>query len=460
MKKYDLIVVGAGSGGCAISKVAAEKGLSVLLLDMRKKEEIGLKLMYDTIRPAAFTTLNIPFPEGKEFDMSMTTLRVFSPNRKYFFDAHVEGTLSYRHYLGQRLLDYALKAGTELVSEAEVKEAIIKDGYVVGVKYSHEGKDIEAYAKVVCDASGVRAVVRDKLPEEIYQKEKLIMEDTVMAYREIHDLLKPCFYSPDHDFKGWYCTLRNRGYFWVVPQAKTQADIGCGIPMFKENPTPEKITEDYVAEPANAELYGKKIYAKGTGPTPKIAMRADQPLLVANGFVVVGEAAWQVSTNSGFGVHGSIIAAKLAAETIAEAIDKGDVSKEGLWKYNVDWKRTEGATRAFADGIRILIQNTTEDDLNTLIRCKVLGGKEFGDLWSDKSFRYNFGDMINKFFHGIGHISLLLRLFKSYKQAVKIEKLYKAFPEEASGFDEWNNKRKATYQKLFDILKLDRKLSA
>jgi len=458
---YDLIVVGAGSGGCATAKVAAEQGLKVLLIDKRKKEEIGDKLTFDTILPNAFTTLGIPFPEGKEFDMKMTKLRVFSPNRRYFFDAFIDATLTHRHLLGQRLLKCALDAGTELMPDVDVTGPVIKDGFVVGVQYkASDGNTAEVRAKVVCDSSGIRAVVRDKLPKEIYNGEKLVREDTVVTYREVRDLLGTCFHSPDHDFPGWYCTLQNHGYFWVVPENKTQANIGCGIPMFADNPTPEKLTEDYLNETEHIALYGKTAYAKGTGPTPRIPMRADQPILVANGLVLVGEAGWQVATNSGFGVQGSIVAGKLAAETIADAIRNGDVSKKGLWKYNVAWKREQGAIRAFADGIRFLVQSFTHDELNILIRTKVLGGQEFGNLWSDRTFRYSFKDMVVKFFCGIGHIPLLLKLFSAYRLCVKLEEIYRAFPDTVEGFEAWNDKRKATYKELFQVANIKRELSA
>jgi flavin-dependent dehydrogenase len=91
--KYDLIVVGAGSGGCATAKVAAEQGLKVLLIDKRKKDDIGNKLTFDTIPVYAFEALGIPVPEGEELDMRMLKLKVFSPNRKHSFEANLDGYL-------------------------------------------------------------------------------------------------------------------------------------------------------------------------------------------------------------------------------------------------------------------------------------------------------------------------------------------------------------------------------
>jgi hypothetical protein len=106
------------------------------------------------------------------------------------------------------------------------------------------------------------------------------------------------------------------------------------------------------------------------------------------------------------------------------------------------------------------VQNLTHDELNILIRTKLLGGQEFGNLWSDRTFRYSFKDMVVKFLCGIGHIPLLLKLFSAYRLCVKLEEVYRAFPDTVDGFEAWNDKRKATYKKLFQVANIDRELSA
>lgn len=449
---YDLIIVGAGSGGCATAKIASEKGLRVLLVDKRKKEDIGDKLTYDTIPAYAFKELDIPYPEGKELDIKMEKLKVFSPNRKHNFEAPLDAYLAHRRLLGQRLLKYALDAGAELLSEADVINPLVEGDFVVGVRCRlADGSEKELRSKVTCDASGIRAVVRDALPDQIYKGEEIRPEDTVKCYREVRDLIGTCDYTPPSDYPGWYCILQNRGYFWIVPEGDGEANVGCGLPMFAGNPDPKDVTIDFCDE--HPEIFGEEIYGKGTGPTPFIPMRADQPELVANGLVLVGEAGWQVATNSGFGVPGSIVAGKLAAGVVASAVEKGDASREKLWEYNVQWKRGQGAVRAFTDGIRLLVQYMDQDELNELVRLKLLGPKEFSYLWRDETFRYNVFELAAKLFKGIGRLPLLLKIFRAYLTCVKIEKIYQRFPEDVGGFDAWKRRRDGAYKKLFKIVK-------
>lgn len=449
---YDLIVVGAGSGGCATAKVASEKGLSVLLIDKRKREEIGDKLTFDTIPAYAFRELDIPFPEGKELDMKMEKLKVFSPDRKHSFEAPLDAYLAHRRLLGQRLLKYALDAGAELLAEADVVSPIVDGKSVVGVKCRlADGSERELRSKVTCDASGIRAVVRDALPKDVYRGEDIRPEDTVKCYREVRDLIGECDYTPPADYPGWYCILQDRGYFWIVPEGDGETNVGCGLPLFAGNPDPKDVTIDFINE--HPDIFGEEIYGKGTGPTPFIPMRADQPELVANGLVLVGEAGWQVATNSGFGVPGSIVAGKMAAGIVAKAVEAGDASRERLWEYNVEWKKGQGAVRAFTDGVRLLVQYMDQDELNDFVRLKLMGPKEFSHLWRDETFRYNVFELLAKLFRSIGNIPLVMKVFRAYLTCIKIEKIYQSFPEDVRGFDAWKKKRDGAYEKLFKIVK-------
>lgn len=456
---YDLIIVGAGSGGCATAKVAAVQGFKVLLIDRREKADIGDKLTFDTIPVYAFESLDIPVPEGDELDMRMLKLKVFSPNRKHSFEADLDGYLAHRHLLGQRLLKYALDAGCTLLADTEVIDPLIDKDFIVGVRCRTPKGLIQEYrSKVVVDASGFFAVVRDKLPHTVYHKEGMIPEDTVLCYREVRDLSGSSDYIPPNDYPGWYCTLENRGYFWIVPEDKDKTNIGCGIPKYPGYPNPEKVTLDFCK--AHPDKIGDKVYAKGTGPTPNLPMRPCQPELVGNGFMLVGDAGYQVSTNSGFGVPGSVIAGKIAANVAAAAIKKGDVSRKGLWEYNVQYKRGFGSVRPFADAIRIFVQNLSHEEIDALIQTGLMGSKEFSALWSDRTFDYTIQERIAKLMSSKGHFGLFIKVSVVFLIAKRLEKLYKNFPSAIDDFNAWMLKRTFLYALLFKSLGLKRGIAS
>ena len=61
--------------------------------------------------------------------------------------------------------------------------------------------------------------------------------------------------------------------------------------------------------------------------------------LVGNGFMAMGDAAFQTKPFSGEGVTSSFTACQIAAEVATEALRRGDVSRESLWDYNVRYFR-------------------------------------------------------------------------------------------------------------------------
>jgi len=49
LEKFDVVVVGAGTGGCLAAKTTAEAGLKVCLIERKKREEIGEKICGDAM---------------------------------------------------------------------------------------------------------------------------------------------------------------------------------------------------------------------------------------------------------------------------------------------------------------------------------------------------------------------------------------------------------------------------
>ena len=466
--KFQLIVIGAGTGGCTIAHKAAKSGLSVVLIgrnvdkleksiDKREKKEIGKKLTYDTIPSYVFDDLGLAVPQGDEIDMVMKKLKIFSPSRRYYFETDLSAYLIHRLKFGQRLLRYALENNVTLHTQTEYREPIVEDGFVVGVRCRAPGGEQNEYrGLIVCDASGYPAVVRNSLPDSVYQNEILNQEDVIQGYREIRDILAPSDTIPDREYPGWYCYLQDRGYAWIAPENNGRGNIGCGVPLSSDNLDPELMIKEYCN--SHPEHFGTKVYAEGTGPTPYLPVRTCQPELVANGFMVIGDAACQASPVSAFGMAGSLIAGKVAAETAVSAIQKKDVSRKVLWKYNVRYKRGIGSRQAFIDPMRIFLQNTSNHDLDILVKRGLLGPEEFSLVWTDQTFAYSLYDLIKKFFKGFPYIFLLLKLRFVYIICKKMEKHYQQFPASAGDFESWKIKRKAIYHTLFRKLKIKREI--
>jgi flavin-dependent dehydrogenase len=80
--------------------------------------------------------------------------------------------------------------------------------------------------------------------------------------------------------------------------------------------------------------------------------------MTGNGFVVVGDSACQVNPIHGGGIGPSMMGGSIAGETIVEAIEKDHVSREGLWRYNVEYMKVYGAKQAGLDIFRLFLLNS------------------------------------------------------------------------------------------------------
>lgn len=454
---FQLIIIGAGISGCSIAMEAAKNDLSVVLIDKQKKENIGEKNTCDTIPSYVFDELSLPLPAEDEIRNVMKSMKVFSPNMRYHFETAIGAYLVHRSKFYQRLLNDGLARGVCLHTETEYKEPVIEKGFIIGVRCrTSGGKNKEYRGQIICDASGYTGIVRNSLPDSVYHYEALNRHDTAWGYKEVRDIIDSSETIPDGNFPGWYCYIKNRGYAWIIPECNGKGNIGCWVPLSSGDLDPEKLTKEYCD--SVPEYIGKKTYDTGIGPEPYVPLRTCQPELVGNGFMVVGDAAYQSSPVSAFGMPGSMIAGKCAAEVAVSAIKKRDVSRKGLWEYNVRYKQGRGAAQAFLHPIRIFLQNTTDHDMNILIKTGLLGSMEFSLLWTNHTFTYTVVDHIKKFFIGFPHFRLLLKLRFIYSLCKKMETHYRQFPKNIKMFKIWSSKRKKLYQKLFNRLKVKREL--
>jgi digeranylgeranylglycerophospholipid reductase len=88
--------------------------------------------------------------------------------------------------------------------------------------------------------------------------------------------------------------------------------------------------------------------------------------VVANGFVVCGEAAHHVNPIHGGGIKEAIVSGHIAADVIAKAIKSGNVSKETLSEFNEKWWAIRGENLLKVEKLREVAEKLGDDDLNDL----------------------------------------------------------------------------------------------
>jgi len=450
LNKFDVIVVGAGTGGCLTAKTIAEAGLKVCMIDRKEKQNIGDKVCGDAIGKHHFDNLGIVHPSGAELDQTIKGIKVYSPDMETEVNVQGEGVHGYlinRLLFGQRLIKEAKAAGATLIDSTVVTEPILKNGYVVGVqtKDLKTGKNSEILAKVVVDASGHSAVLRKKLPAEMGIEKEVKDEDVEICYREIRELTEPIV---DPGFCKIYLDLQRvpGGYYWIFPKSATTVNVGLGVAMTKGFPNPKDLYNELIL---SLPLFkGSRVLTGGGGLVPT---RKPISPMVANGIIIIGDAACQVNPIHGGGIGSSMMGGVKAAEIIIEALKKDDVSRETLWSYTGIFMKEYGAKQAGLDIFRMLLQRLSNEEMNYGMRHHLITDDDLLKTSMGEDLKLNITEKTGRLFKGLGSISLLKKLNVTSKLMKEIKELYKNYPSSPEGLEDWEAKTSQVFEKAKNL---------
>jgi len=348
-ENWDVIIIGAGPSGTPCAKKLAENGFSVKVYDRRK--EVGVPKRCGEGLDERTQKLIGKIPD-KCISQKIRGARIYAPNGKY-----LEAVLEYGGFVLDRklfdkwLAEQAVKAGAEVQVNTFISSLIKDNGYFVGVKGEFLGEEFEERAKMIVCATGAESPLR-KQALGIFSKLNLI--DSCLQY-EMSGI------EIDSDFINCYLgnEIAPRGYVWVFPKGKEKANVGAGVIPG------EKTAKFYLEKFINSNPGIKKgsIIEVNAGCVPVGGLLKN---MVANGFLVCGEAAHHVNPIHGGGIKEAIISGQLAADVISECLKKNDVSEKALSKFNGLWWEERGNKMRKVEKLREVVEKLSDKDLNDL----------------------------------------------------------------------------------------------
>lgn len=448
-KSFDVIVVGAGTGGTTAARFAAKKGLNVCLIDRKQKAKIGDKICGDAIGNEIFDILKINHPKNEELSCYIKGAKLYSPNLKKcitLLDPKQAGYIVNRLEFGQRLLNEALDAGVnQFLDKTMALDLLYQNNTVIGVQVKLEnGEKVNLNSKILIDASGFYSPLRKKIKSNFIEK-NILKEDSILCYREI---IK--FSPKDQEVQDpEYITIildqekAPGGYIWYFPKNDSSINIGIGTFMgyrgkvkdlYKKN-----VFQEYV------KTHNFDILSSGGGVVP---VRRPLWSCADNGFMLIGDAACQVNPLHGGGIDPSMRAGYHAANSAIHALEIDKNSINELWGYNYEVMTSFGAEFASLDLLRIVVQSLSNDELNFGLERDLLGGEEILEISSTGALNLSLVDMAVKAFKGISRPNLLLDLNYLRIKMKEISKLYKNFPENLTEFPEWKKNVIEIYDKI------------
>jgi len=445
--EFDVVVVGAGTGGCLAAKTTAEAGLSVCLVERKSREEIGEKVCGDALGEHHLKNLGLEKPQGSELEKRIEGIKIHSPDLETVFTVKSEDFVGYilnRQLFGQWLLNKVMDEGATLLDGVQCVEPIVKKGFVAGIsaKNVKSGESFKLAARVVVDASGFNAVVRHKLPKEMGIEADVAKEDVEACYREIRQL------KQESDGTG-YCNIylsqkvSPAGYAWLFPKSGTKVNVGLGICMRGRFPNPkEQLYEHVLTKPL---FNGSLLLSGGAWYDPT---RRPLDNMVGDGVAIVGDAASLVNPIHGGGIGPSMLSGYLAGKAIIEGLEHDDVSMKSLWPYNRKYMEMYGAKQAGLDVFRRLLITLSDADLNYGMKYQLLTEDDVLKAGIGDEFHLKITQTATRVFKGLRKIGFLNRLRLTVGMMRQVKAHYHTYPETPEKFEHWRKETATLFENV------------
>ena len=462
---YDIIVAGGGLAGMIVASSAAhysKQSLRILIIDRNNLSRLGKKTLSGWICGDAVGKNTVEYMSSRigiewkypEIEHPVKGVIAYSPDHQTAISFDGEGYILNRKLLPQKQMNDAVKAGIEIRDQITLRSLIVDNNSVIGV----EGEDtfnrslFKKTAKIVVDCTGVTSVLRNSLAIKSYIQRRIDRDDLEATGRYIYNFdvadQDNTFFDPDYCIIHLDQNLAPGGYGWVFPKGKHKANIGLGVQQkaFERRNKRmgihidlKKLIDEYVeVNPviANPKIADSEMDEGNGWGTWQVSVRRQNDCMVANGYMLVGDAAWMPKPLDAGGIGPAIIAATIAGKDAVEAIEAEDVTENGLWKYNKNYVNDYGYKTAGLEVFRRMLQGLTNEQIDYGMK-HFLSKMDIDKITNGEHPQFTSVDRLGMIIRGGMNRRLADGLKFTANMNEKLVEHYRNYPSNPEGFPDW-----------------------
>jgi flavin-dependent dehydrogenase len=335
----DVVVIGGGPAGSTASTLLAQHGAKVTLFERERfpRFHIGESLIPETYWVLERLKM-LPKMKASHFTKKYSVQFVSASGKlsaPFYFHDNKPHECSQtwqvsRSEFDLMMLRNAQEQGVAVHEATRVLEVLFEGDRAVGVRIQKEdGATQEVHAKVVVDASGQSAMLQNRF--------KLRLWDPVLNKGAVWTYYQGAYRDTGKDEGATIViqTPSKQGWFWYIPLHDNTVSVGVVAPfdyLFKGRGSHEQIyTEEVERCPAVAERIAPAKRITGYFATKDYSYRSKT--VAGDGWVLIGDAFGFLDPLYSSGVLLALKSGELAADAIAEGLQRGDVSAAQLGKW-------------------------------------------------------------------------------------------------------------------------------